>query len=228
MALFGRRSKHDVRDRPVSQVELKRAVDEGFLIAKAAVTIAVGNRIITNALRDQGYFDHALIAEVAREELHRMAEEQRGDAERMRDIRSKSSKQKGRSRHQHDYRRGDDLKLRTREATYEKLAEMLDKRREDQGFVDGIVLQARARAWDDIGTTVVGRLGWAQRPADDYEIGRDDRLQQMLDEDFAALLAEHPVGAGTPAATPADADEPDAADGGDDGTDPADPDAARA
>jgi len=153
-----------------------------------------------------------------------MADEERGDAERMREIRSKSSKQKGRSRHQHDYRRGDDLKLRTREATYEKLAEMLDKRRSDQGFVDGIVLAARARAWDDIGTTVVGRLGWAQRPADDYEVGRDDRLQQMLDEDFAALLAEHPVGS----ETPADADEPDAADAGDDGTDPADPDATRA
>ena len=221
MALFGRRN-HDVRDRPISQVELKRAVDEGFLIAKAAVTIAVGNRIITNALRDQGYFDHALIAEAAREELHRMAEEQRGDAARMREIRSTSSKSKGRSRHQHDYRRGDDLKLRTREATYEQLATMLDKRRDDQHFVDGIVLAARARAWDDIGTTVVGRLGWAQRPAEDYEIGRDDRLQQMLDEDFATLLAEHPVGS-----TPVDADEPDDADGDEDGSDPADPDVAR-
>lgn len=225
MALFGRR-KHDVRDRPVSQVELKRAVDEGFLIAKAAVTVAVANRIITNALRDQGYFDHAVIADATRQELHRMAEEQRGDAARMRDIRAKSSKQTGRSRHQHDYRRGDDLKLRTREATYEQLAEMLDRRRDDQGFVDGIVLAARARAWDDIGTTVVGRLGWAQRPTEGYEIGRDDRLQQMLDEDFAALLAEHPVGSG-PGATAADADEPDDADGDDEGTDAADPDTAR-
>ncbi|MFL0360529.1 hypothetical protein [Curtobacterium flaccumfaciens] len=221
MALFGRRNP-DVRDRPISQVELKRAVDEGFLIAKAAVTIAVANRIITNALRDQGYFDHALIAEATREELHRMAEEQRGDAARMREIRSTSSKQKGRSRHQHDYRRGDDLKLRMREATYEQLAAMLDKRRDDQHFVDGIVLAARARAWDDIGTTVVGRLGWAQRPADDYEIGRDDRLQQMLDEDFAELLAEHPVGS-----TPVDADEPDDADGDQDESDPADPDTSR-
>lgn len=221
MALFGRRN-HDVRDRPISQVELKRAVDEGFLIAKAAVTIAVANRIITNALRDQGYFDHALIAEATREELHRMAEEQRGDAARMREIRSTSSKQKGRSRHQHDYRRGDDLKLRMREATYEQLATMLDKRRDDQHFVDGIVLAARARAWDDIGTTVVGRLGWAQRPADDYEIGRDDRLQQMLDEDFAELLAEHPVGS-----TAVDADEPDDADGDQDESDPADPDTSR-
>jgi hypothetical protein len=193
MALFGRRGK-DSTDRPVSQVELKRAVDEGFLISKAAVTIAVANRIITNSLRDQGFFDHAIAAESVREELHRMAEEQRGDAERMRDIRSKAMKQRGRSKHQHDYKRGDDLKLRTREATYEQLAAMLDARRDDQGFVDGIVLAARARAWDDIGTTVVGRLGWAQRPTEGYEIGRDDRVQQMLDEDFAALLDEHPVG----------------------------------
>lgn len=226
MALFGRRNKHDVRDRPVSQVELKRAVDEGFLIAKAAIVVAVANRIITNSLRDQGYFDHAVIAEATREELHRMAEEERGDAARMREIRATSSKQKGRSRHQHDYKRGDDLKLRTREATYEQLATMLDRRRDDQGFVDGIVLQARARAWDDIGTTVVGRLGWAQRPTEGYEVGRDERVQQMLDEDFAALLAEHPVGE-SPATTPAGADEPDDLDAPDEGTDPADADAAR-
>ena len=224
--MFGRRGK-DSTERPISQVELKRAVDEGFLIAKAAVTVAVANRIITNALRDQGYFDHAVIADATRQELHRMAEEQRGDAARMREIRATSSKQRGRSRHQHDYKRGDDLKLRTREATYEQLATMLDRRRDDQGFVDGIVLQARARAWDDIGTTVVGRLGWAQRPTEDYEIGRDERLQQMLDEDFAALLAEHPAGAEAPVTTPADADEPDEGDGPEDGTDPADPDTAR-
>ena len=192
MAIFGRR-KRDVRDRPVSEVELRRAVDEGFLIAKSAVTIAVANRIITNALRDQGYFDHAVVAEATRDELHRMADEQRGDAERMRDIQTRARKQGGRSRHQHDYRRGDDLKLRTREATYEELARRLDARRDDQGFVDGIVLAARARAWDDIGTTVVGRLGWAQAPGEGYEIGRDERVQQLLDEDFAALLAEHPV-----------------------------------
>jgi hypothetical protein len=234
MALFGRKPKRDVRDKPVSQVELKRAVDEGFLIAKAAVTIAVANRIITNALRDEGYFDHALIAGVAREELRRMADEQRGDAERMRDIRAKSSKQKGRSRHQHDYRRGDDLKLRTREAPYEELARQLDKRAEETGFVDGIVLTARARAWDDIGTTVVGRLGWAQAPGEGYEIGRDDRVQQLLDEDFAALLADHPIGSG-PAPDAADAqptvttesDEPDAADIPAGDTDPADPDTTR-
>jgi hypothetical protein len=228
MAMFGRRPKRDARDKPVDSAELRRAVDEGFLIARSAITIAVANRIITNALRDEGYFDHALMADGTREELHRMAEEQRGDAARMREIRAKASKQKGRSRHQHDYRRGDDQKLRTREATYEALAEQLDGKRDDAGFVDGIVLAARARAWDDIGTTVVGRLGWAQRPTDDYEIGRDDRLQQMLDEDFAALLAEHPA-TGTAAADEDDADDATVAgtDPGDAESDPADADAAK-
>jgi hypothetical protein len=224
MALFGRRSKTST-ERPISQVELKRAVDEGFLISRAAIVIAVANRIITTSLRENGYFDHAVAAEATREELLRMATEQRGDAERMREIRSKAMKQKGRSKHQHDYRRGDDLKLRTREATYEQLATMLEQRRDDKGFVDRIVLAARARAWDDIGTTVVGRLGWAQRPTEGYEIGRDDRVQQMLDEDFAALLAEHPVGSGPESVE--DTDEPDDADAGDEGTDASDADAAR-
>lgn len=231
MAMFRRRPKRDARDKPVDSTELRRAVDEGFLIAKSAVTIAVANRIITNALRDEGYFDHALMADGTREELHRMAEEQRGDAERMREIRAKSSKTGGRSRHQHDYRRGDDQKLRTREATYESLAEELDGKRDDAGFVDGIVLAARARAWDDIGTTVVGRLGWAQRPTEDYEIGRDDRLQRMLDEDFAALLAEHPTDSdpadGDDVGDPEDATAVDDASTGDAESDPADADATK-
>jgi len=162
------------------------------LLLVTAVTVAVANRIITNALRDQGYFDHALIADAARQELHRMAEEQRGDAARMREIRATSSKQKGRSRHQHDYKRGDDLKLRTREATYEELAKRLDARRDDQHFVDGIVLAARARAWDDVGQTVVDRLGWAARPADDYDDGRADRLRDLVEGDLAALRDAHP------------------------------------
>lgn len=191
--MFGKRSGRDVRDKTVDPEELRRSVEEGLLIAKSAVTIAVANRIILNALQRDEQFDPAGVAAQTREELDRMASEQTADAERMQEIRAKAQKQKGRSRHQHDYRRGDDLKLRTREATYRELAAELTARKADDAFVDGIVVAARERAWDDIGGTVVGRLGWAQRPTADYEIGRDERLQAMLDEDFAALLAEHPA-----------------------------------
>jgi hypothetical protein len=191
MAIFGKRSGQDAREKSVDPDELRRSVDEGLLIAKSAVTVAVANRIILNALQRDEQFDADEVAGQTREELERMASEQAADAARMREVRAKAQKQKGRSRHQHDYRRGDDLKLRTREATYEELAEELRARKTDDAWVDGIVVAARERAWDDIGETVVGRLGWAQRPTADYEVGRDDRLRAMLDEDFAALLAEH-------------------------------------
>jgi len=216
MAVFGRRSKHDSRERPVDPESLRRAVDEGFLIARSAVTSAVANRIILNALQSHVRFDAGLVAEATRDELARLAQEQVEDAERMRDIRAKAQKAKGRSKHQHDYRRGDDLKLRTREATYEALAEALLASRDDAAFIDSIVIAARERAWNDIGGTVVGRLEWAARPTADYEIGRDERLQQMLDEDFAALVAER---AGAEPQTPGDDDMVEAA------SDPADPDA---
>jgi hypothetical protein len=191
MAVFGKRSKRDVRERPIDPEELRRSVDEGFLIAKSALTVTVANAIILNALQQNAAFDADRMGDAARDELDRLAVEQRGDAESMRDIRAKAQKQKGRSRHQHDYRRGDDLKLRTREASYTELADRLQDSKSDDAFIDSVVVAARERAWDDIGETVVGRLGWAQRPTADYEIGRDDRLQQMLDEDFAALVAEH-------------------------------------
>ncbi|WP_156364167.1 hypothetical protein [Curtobacterium sp. Leaf261] len=216
--MFGKRAKSgDIRERPIDPAELRRSVDEGFLIAKFAVTIAVANHIIRNALQQHETFDPLAVAQTTRDELLRMAAEQTDGAERMREIRATAQKAKGRSKHQHDYRRGDDLKLRTREATYEELAAAMTRGVDDQAFIDGIVIAARERAWDDIGTTVVGRLGWAQRPAEDYEIGRDERVRQMLDEDFAALVVEH---LGDEQQTPGDDDaQAEAA------TDQADPDA---
>jgi hypothetical protein len=224
VAVFGKRPKRDdVRERPVDPDELRRSVDEGFLIARSAITIAVANRIIRNALQDHERFDADRIAGAAREELGRMAAEQTDEAERMRDIRAKAEKAKGRAKHQHDYRRGDDHKLRIREAAYTELAATMLRSAEDPTFVDTVVIAARQRAWDDIGATVVGRLGWAQRPTEGYEIGRDDRLQQMLDEDFAALVAEHEGAAD--ATTDTSDDGPDAEPEAQ--TDPADPDADR-
>jgi hypothetical protein len=188
MALFGRRG--GAEEKPVGAEELRHSVDEGFLIAKSALTVAVANRIILDALQEHETFDEARVAEAVRAELSRLAEEQRQEAERMRQTHAKAQTQKGRSRHQHDYRRGDDLALRTREASYTELARRLDASREDGDFINRVILRARQRAWDDIGGTVIDRLGWAQRPTADYEVGRDERLQLMLDEDFAALLRE--------------------------------------
>lgn len=191
MAMFGKRDRNDAQDRPIDPEELRRAVDEGFLIARSAITIAVANRIIMNALQDHATFDAEAVAETAREELARMAAEQVADAERMRELRAMAQKAKGRSKHQHDYKRGDDHRLGMREATFEELARLLEERRGDRAFVDRLVIAARERAWNDIGGTVVGRLGWAARPADDYDIGREERIQQLLDEDFAALVDEY-------------------------------------
>ncbi|PZE24172.1 hypothetical protein [Curtobacterium sp. MCBD17_028] len=192
VAVFGKRPKHeDVRERPVDPDELRRSVDEGMLIARSAIVIAVANRIILSALQQHESFDARVVAEVAREELRRFAAEQREDAERMREIRAVAQNARGRSRHQHDYKRGDDLKLRTREATYTELAERLEASSEDPSFVDAIVIAARQRAWDDIGSTVIGRLGWAAGPADDYEVGLEDRLQELA-ADIDALRPGHP------------------------------------
>jgi hypothetical protein len=180
VAVFGGRSKHgDVRERQVDPEDLRRAVDEGMLIVRSAVVIAVANRVIRNALQEHERFDPRAVAETVREELRRFADEQREGAQRMREVRALALTAKGRSRHQHDYKRGDDLRLRTREATYTELAARLDACAEDRSFVDAVLIAARQRAWDDVGATVVGRLDWAARPADDYDVGRDDRLRDL-------------------------------------------------
>ncbi|MFZ7089272.1 hypothetical protein [Curtobacterium sp. RRHDQ10] len=209
MAVFGKRLRRDdVREQPVDPDDLRRSVDEGFLIARSAVTIAVANHIIRNALQDHERFDAGRVADAARDELERMAAEQTTEAERMREIRAVAQNAKGRSKHQHDYRRGDDLKLRTREAAYVELAAAMRRSAEDAAFIDTVVIAARERAWNDIGATVVDRLGWAQRPAEGYEIGRDERVQQMLDEDFAALVARQRGSSGRSTTTSGDGRAP--------------------
>lgn len=189
--MFGKRGRSDGHDRSVDPDELQRSVDEGFLIARAALIVAIANVIIRNALERGADFATEDVAAAVREELERLADEQRTESRRMAELLTTAERQRGRSRHQHDYRRGDSLALRTREASYNALAHRLMDCTADTDFVEKVIVDARDRAWADVGSAVVDRLGWAQRPAPDYAVGRDERLRQLIDEDLAALGRQH-------------------------------------
>ena len=175
---------------PVDPEALERSVVEGLLIARAAAIVSVANRIVVRALRDDDVFDHDETAASVRRTLHRLAEEQRYQNRRIGEARQKALRSKGRSRHQHDYRKGDDETLWFREKTYTGVADRLDALRDDAEYVDDIVQTAVARAWGDVGAAVVTRVRAASVVVDAaYGEARAERLAG-LDDDLAELRAQ--------------------------------------
>ncbi|NRD25640.1 hypothetical protein [Frigoribacterium sp. VKM Ac-2836] len=173
--------------RRAERTALERAVDEGLLIVRSALVVAVTNHIIRRALQEHLPFDEAVATEAARDEIDRLIAEQTAAAVRVRRLRRMTGRSYGQSRHQFDYRPEDVDALKLREAASKGVARALATRRDDDDFVAEVVAAARSRAWDDVGQTVVDRLGWAARPDDDYDDGRPERLRDLVEGDLAAL-----------------------------------------
>ncbi|MCU1526720.1 MAG: hypothetical protein JWP75_483 [Frondihabitans sp.] len=168
------------------------ATADGLLIARAAATVSVANRIIVHALRDQAAFDRDETRVAVVEEITHLADEQANLASRMVETRGKALKSRGRSRHQFDYRPDDNEALALRQTISATVSTELRALRDDSSYVDNIVLAARDRAWNDIGSAIMSQVNSIVVPDRDYSEKRDDRIRQLLDVDLAALLAEAP------------------------------------
>lgn len=177
---------------------LERAVAEGVLISRAAAVVSVANSIVIRALRDDEHFDHERTREAVRTILGRLAAEQREQNERIGGERAKALKAKGRSRHQHDYRRGDDDTLWFREKTYTAVADRLDELQSDDDFVRDIVAAAVDRAWGDVGAAIVTKVSAVEAVDPAYPDERDQRLRDLVEVDLARLLAQPPPGSDGP------------------------------
>lgn len=138
---------------------------------RAAAVVAVANTIILRALQEHLPFDDDVATAAARDELARLEAEQREGVARLKTLRRRTHRSYGQSRHQFDYRVDDIDALRLREATHKELAARIAQSAADDGFVATLVAAARARAWDDVGSTVVDRLRWAASPLPDYDEG---------------------------------------------------------
>ncbi|WP_423919545.1 hypothetical protein ACPEEZ_12520 [Frigoribacterium sp. 2-23] len=185
---WGRSRQVDGVPAPVDPDELEHAVGEALLIARQAAIVAITNRIIVRALHEGAVFDRDHTEALVREELGRLADEQRTTARRMSSERRKAGRARGRSKHQHDYRRDDDFALWFRENTYTTVADRLLALQDDSDWVDDIVAIAVDRAWGDVGAAVVTRVRSAVVVEDDdYAEHRDERLRGLIDDDLEAL-----------------------------------------
>ena len=172
--------------------EVRRSVDEGALIVRAAVTVAVANAIVVRGVGAGRPFDVAVARDRVRDELLRVADEQEAEARRMRRVRRAAHRSYGRSQHQFDYRVEDAALLRRRERTSTLLAEELRAASRDPGQLDAIVDAGRRRAADDVGAAAVDKLGHVRPPDARYDAEREERLRTFREVDLGALLGGRP------------------------------------
>ncbi|WP_354496754.1 hypothetical protein [Mycetocola sp. 2940] len=179
------------RPDPQPLAPFEQALDEGLLIARHGVTLAVRNRLIVRALKENEAFDDAATARIVDEELQRAAEEQRENAEGAQALHAVAGRSGGIADHAHDYHRIDTATLERRERLYLALEESLEASRNDPDFIAAMSERARDDAWKDIGDNVVSRLNQSMVSAadePDYVLYRPDRIRQLLEVDLASLL----------------------------------------
>lgn len=169
MSIFRRRPRLNLgkfrAPEPVEEAPIERVVEEGVLIARNAVRMAVKNRIIVDAARDHLDYDDGALAGLVHVEFDQLAEQ----AERL-------------LRGSHTARN---------RAVQEGLAEGLRQASMDGEQISNIIDEARELAWSEIGTAIIAKLRVAYLPQEDpsYDAERKRRLRELRTINLAELEA---------------------------------------
>jgi hypothetical protein len=176
--------------RPYSSLEalrdppIKHLVQDGMLLANAGVRLAIKNRIIVQALRDNSDFgETALIAAVQREFLAR-ATETFDELERVLAAQDSAKRLGGRPTHNTDYRRVDLPTLKRRTKVLARLAEALTTASSDDQLALALIGAARDSALQEIADALagssVGTLSDFSGPS--YDDGLQERKASLAKE----------------------------------------------
>jgi hypothetical protein len=188
-SMHPRPSRPYVRIPAVEPISVERAVEEGLLIARSALTMDVKNRIIVSALRDDHRFDAAETASWVAMELASLSDEQAGYATRMTELANSLTNERGMTSKEHDYGPRDRRLLARRGLAYAALSVELARLVESTEFVESVVEDARSQSWTELGAAIGSRLdhGPMQHPDADYALERDTRLRAFIAIDLGRL-----------------------------------------
>jgi hypothetical protein len=141
---------------PVEAAPIERVVEEGVLIARNAVRMAVKNRIIVDAARDHLDYDDGVLAGFVHVEFDDLANQ----AERLLTV-SHSARNR---------------------AVQKGLAEGLRQASMDGELISNIIDEARELAWSEIGTAILAKLRVAYLPREDplYDLRPRPRASTRL------------------------------------------------
>ncbi|MCU1477903.1 MAG: hypothetical protein JWQ64_2596 [Subtercola sp.] len=175
---------------PVDAPAVARAVEEGVLMSRTALTMATMNHIIIGAVRDKVDYNPEQVAEFVEAELHQLALEQAELAEHMKRLQLEFPPLLKRSRTIADYQW-----LTRRRVAYSALASELDRLNGDPDFISEAVDASQKWAWSELSRAIEGRLDVAAdlRSSPEYEYEREGRLHELRD-DLAALATSRASG----------------------------------
>jgi hypothetical protein len=170
-------------------VSIERSVDEGVIIASAAVTMDVKNYIIVQAIREGHPFDRDDVMAAVRRELRSLAQENDSSAQRVQQLAVDVQTPRGAIDDSEGYQTADHPTLTKRGIIYVMLAEELERLSEDDEFVSELAERARLRAWSEVGEAVSFRLldAVVGEPDAFYEEDKDARIRALFNINLRAL-----------------------------------------
>jgi hypothetical protein len=177
---------------PVAPEEVEAAIADGLLIARFSVVLAVKNRLIVAALRDDQTFDRDRAAAIAREVVEEVALEQEANELHADEVLEHAEHDRGVARHEHDYKSRDVELLGARRRVYHEVARGIRRAADDPEWVAAVVEDARAAAWAEIGRELGNRLDDVERVSnvvvdDEYYRDRDERMRRLREFDLWEL-----------------------------------------
>ena len=193
MAIFkrGRRKQSAfVAPEPQPLAPLDEVVHDALKIAHHGVRMSVKNHLIVNALRDDKPFDENELEEFAAAEYHALAASSREAAGRAQREIARAESMSGRV-----YPGGKPVVVEPdhlrKPLALRKVADAYDAAAVDRDELCLLIDEAKAEAWEEVGSTLASRLAM-NRVEDDpeYLAFREERLQRFIEEDLLAALRE--------------------------------------
>ena len=177
---------------PLSADEIDAAIADGLLIARFSAVLALKNRLIVSALRDDESFDRTRAARAAREVLEELAEEHENNLEHAQEVIEEAQSDRGVARHQHDYKARDLELLSARRRVYREVAESIRRDGADDVAVALLVDDARKRTWEEISREIEARLDQVRASSnlvvdEDYRRHRAERMRRVREFDLWEL-----------------------------------------
>src|ERR1700710_2360949 len=136
---------------PGKPISIERSVDEGVLIASAAVAMDVKNYIIVEAIRAGSSYDAGNVLEAVRRELRNLADENESSAHRVQQLSVDVQTVRGPRENSEGYQVDDHPTLTKRGVIHVLLAAELERLSEDPKFVGELAERARQQAWAEVG-----------------------------------------------------------------------------
>jgi hypothetical protein len=174
---------------PTPAPTIEAQIEDGVLVAVAAVRLAVTNRLIVRSLRDGQDYNEERLRQRVTTELQKLAAEKEKDAKRIRKVLETVSEKPGAAAGPSDFRARDAKTLERRAKVSEGLAERLTELSVDADVVGDIAERAHAAFLDEFAVSVARGAHAFDDPVRGAPLSPMDRnaALQGLSEDLEEL-----------------------------------------